>query len=162
MLLKGCQGETLILTPSTHKTQDFGTGIVAYLCLQAEWEAGESGRLRRVIAAFSRPTRIVRGKEVPPASVAVDPALFEGEEEKALFAAFSEARAKVSDAAYQGAERSPTRQRTVCTEAHACQPLHHYRTLCSRLVILVLTYAPRTPGAPGDPRLLGVRLAVRR
>lgn len=66
--------------------------------LKAEWEAGESGRLRRVIAAFSRPTRIVRGKEVPPASVAVDPALFEGEEEKALFAAFSEARAKVTPA----------------------------------------------------------------
>ncbi|KAG2494176.1 hypothetical protein HYH03_007534 [Edaphochlamys debaryana] len=62
----------------------------------SEWEAGEQGRLRAVMAAFSRPTRIVRGKEVPPALVGVDPALFEGEEERALYAAFVEASAKVS------------------------------------------------------------------
>ncbi|KXZ51509.1 hypothetical protein GPECTOR_12g472 [Gonium pectorale] len=62
----------------------------------AEWEAGEAGRLRRVMAAFSRPTRIVRGKEVPPAEVAVDPSRFEGEEERRLHAAFVEARAKVN------------------------------------------------------------------
>ncbi|PNW77355.1 hypothetical protein CHLRE_10g433000v5 [Chlamydomonas reinhardtii] len=66
--------------------------------LKAEWEAGEGGRLRKVMAAFSRPTRIVRGKEVPPASVAVAQELFEGEEERALFAAYSEARAKVTSA----------------------------------------------------------------
>ncbi|GLC37301.1 hypothetical protein PLESTB_001138600 [Pleodorina starrii] len=64
--------------------------------LRAEWEAGESGRLRRVMAAFSRPTRIVRGKEVPDASVAVDPARFEGEEERQLHAAYLEARDKLT------------------------------------------------------------------
>ena len=71
------------------------TPIYSHSRTQAEWEAGEGGRLRKVMAAFSRPTRIVRGKEVPPASVAVAQELFEGEEERALFAAYSEARAKV-------------------------------------------------------------------
>ncbi|EFJ48902.1 hypothetical protein VOLCADRAFT_59982 [Volvox carteri f. nagariensis] len=57
-----------------------------------------AGSLRRVMAAFSRPTRIVRGKEVPDASVAVDPAVFEGEEERQLYAAYTDARAKMSPA----------------------------------------------------------------
>lgn len=30
--------------------------------LKAEWEAGEGSALRGIMASFSRPTRIVRGK----------------------------------------------------------------------------------------------------
>ncbi|GIL46417.1 hypothetical protein Vafri_3416 [Volvox africanus] len=67
--------------------------------LKAEWEAGESGRLRRVMAAFSRPTRIVRGKDVPDASVAVDPARFESDEERQLYSAYTEACSKITSAA---------------------------------------------------------------
>lgn len=35
--------------------------------LKAAWEAGENSSLRRIMNAFSRPTRIVRGKAVDPA-----------------------------------------------------------------------------------------------
>ncbi|EIE22621.1 hypothetical protein COCSUDRAFT_53607 [Coccomyxa subellipsoidea C-169] len=55
--------------------------------LQACSSEGEAGRLPRVMAAFARPTRIVRGKEVD-AAWAVDESKFELEEERALWAAF--------------------------------------------------------------------------
>lgn len=51
--------------------------------LHKEWEAGESGQLRAVVAALSRPTRIVRGKAID-AAWAVDPAMFELPEEHSL------------------------------------------------------------------------------
>jgi glycyl-tRNA synthetase beta subunit len=51
--------------------------------LRQEWEQGEGGRLRSVMAALSRPTRIVRGKAVDPAW-SVDTSKFELPEEHAL------------------------------------------------------------------------------
>jgi glycyl-tRNA synthetase len=62
--------------------------------LQAASSEGEGGLLSRVMVAFARPTRIVRGKEVS-ASWAVDEARFELEEERALWGAYREAAAKV-------------------------------------------------------------------
>jgi len=50
-------------------------------------------RLRRVMTALARPTRIIRGKAAAEAARTVDGALFEGEEEHALAAALREADA---------------------------------------------------------------------
>ncbi|WIA13728.1 hypothetical protein OEZ85_007280 [Tetradesmus obliquus] len=55
--------------------------------LQAALDAGDSGPLRAIMTALSRPTRIVRGKTVD-VSVSVNPALFENAEEKQLHAAY--------------------------------------------------------------------------
>ena len=51
-------------------------------------DEGEAGPLPGVMAAFARPTRIVRGKDVA-AAWAVDESLFEMEEERALWGAYS-------------------------------------------------------------------------
>jgi glycyl-tRNA synthetase len=50
--------------------------------MRREWSEG--GRLRAVMAALSRPTRIVRGKEVAD-DWAVDPSKFELSEERGLY-----------------------------------------------------------------------------
>jgi glycyl-tRNA synthetase len=63
--------------------------------LQAALGAGDAGPLRAAMTALSRPTRIVRGKEIDP-SWAVDPAKFEGPEEAALHAAYREAAGKLA------------------------------------------------------------------
>lgn len=62
--------------------------------MQAAAAAGEGGRLPRVMAAFARPTRIVRGKEVD-AAWAVDESNFEHEEERALWAAYRAAAEQI-------------------------------------------------------------------
>jgi glycyl-tRNA synthetase len=54
-----------------------------------------SSALGDVMEAFSRPTRLTRGKELP-AGVQVDPALFEKDEEKVLFAALTTLRGQVT------------------------------------------------------------------
>ncbi|MEW5302291.1 MAG: hypothetical protein WDW36_005092 [Sanguina aurantia] len=59
--------------------------------LSAEWAQGEGGRLRTVMAALARPTRIVRGKAADP-TLRVDPP----QEERALHAAYLTARAAVT------------------------------------------------------------------
>ncbi|KAF8057144.1 EDD1 [Scenedesmus sp. PABB004] len=74
--------------------------------LQAALSAGEAGALRGVMTALSRPTRIVRGKAVPDASIAVDPALFEADEERGLHAALLATRAAL-DAASAAAGGAP-------------------------------------------------------
>jgi glycyl-tRNA synthetase len=53
---------------------------------------GDAARLRRVMTALARPTRIIRGKAAAEAAEAVDPALFEGGEERALAEALGAAR----------------------------------------------------------------------
>lgn len=68
--------------------------------LRAEWTVNGSGaspspRLKTVMQALGRPTRIVRGKEVDP-SWAVKPTLFDCDEERALFAAYERAKGRVS------------------------------------------------------------------
>lgn len=68
--------------------------------LQRALDAGEGGALRSVMTALSRPTRIVRGKEVDP-SRSVDPSKFENDEERRLHAAYVEAAGKL-DPASQG------------------------------------------------------------
>lgn len=64
--------------------------------LQAALAAGDSGPLRGAMTALSRPTRIVRGKEVD-GSWAVDPAKFDCGEERALHAAYVAAAAALGD-----------------------------------------------------------------
>ncbi|KAG1677161.1 hypothetical protein FOA52_000967 [Chlamydomonas sp. UWO 241] len=64
--------------------------------LNAEWSAGEGGRLCSVMAALGRPVRIVRGKDVPPATVSVSPALFDCDEERALADALASVRGRVA------------------------------------------------------------------
>lgn len=54
-------------------------------------------RLRRVMTALARPTRIIRGKAAAEAADAVDPALFEGGEERALAEALGAARAALAE-----------------------------------------------------------------
>lgn len=63
--------------------------------LRAALAAGESGPLRPVMMAFSRPTRIVRGKEVSP-DWAVTPSKFELPEEAALWEAYSSVAVRVT------------------------------------------------------------------
>ncbi|KAL6760998.1 glycyl-tRNA synthetase beta subunit-domain-containing protein [Haematococcus lacustris] len=63
--------------------------------LAAAWDAGEDSALRRVMAIFARPTRIVRDKAVDPAWT-VDPAKFELPEETALHAAVNAAASQLS------------------------------------------------------------------
>jgi glycyl-tRNA synthetase beta subunit len=63
--------------------------------LQAALAAGESGPLRAAMTALSRPTRIVRGKEIDP-SWRVDASKFEGPEEAALHEALREAQGKLA------------------------------------------------------------------
>jgi glycyl-tRNA synthetase len=70
--------------------------------LQAALAAGEGGALRQVMTALSRPTRIVRGKEIDP-SWTVDPSKFENDEERQLHAAYLEAAGKLG-AAGQGVD----------------------------------------------------------
>jgi glycyl-tRNA synthetase len=53
---------------------------------------GGAAALRRVMTALARPTRIIRGKAAAEAAATVDPALFEGDEERALAAALAEAK----------------------------------------------------------------------
>jgi glycyl-tRNA synthetase len=55
--------------------------------LQAALDAGDGSPLRSIMAALSRPTRIVRGKTVDP-SVKVNASLFENTEEKQLYAVY--------------------------------------------------------------------------
>ncbi|PON58809.1 Glycine-tRNA ligase [Parasponia andersonii] len=53
----------------------------------------------KVIEAYSRPTRIVRGKDIDP-NIEVDEAIFETKEEKALWSAFLSVKSKI----YRGVE----------------------------------------------------------
>lgn len=67
--------------------------------LKAEWTVNgsvgsPSPRLKTVMQALGRPTRIVRGKDVDPAWT-VNPALFDCDEERSLFAAYERAKARV-------------------------------------------------------------------
>ena len=62
--------------------------------VQEELREGDSGRLHRVMTAFSRPTRIVRGKDVA-ASWQISEDLFELEEEPQLLAAFQRVQGQV-------------------------------------------------------------------
>ncbi len=62
--------------------------------VQDELRKGESGLLHRVMTAFSRPTRIVRGKDVT-SSCKVREDLFELEEESQLLAAFQRVQGQV-------------------------------------------------------------------
>ncbi|CAL8470617.1 g10159 [Coccomyxa elongata] len=62
--------------------------------LQACSSEGETGRLPRVMAAFARPTRIVRGKEVD-AGWTIDESRFELEEERALWGAYQAAAKQI-------------------------------------------------------------------
>jgi glycyl-tRNA synthetase len=55
--------------------------------------SGPAARLRRVMTALARPTRIIRGKAAAEAAATVDEALFEGDEERRLEAALREADA---------------------------------------------------------------------
>ena len=64
------------------------------LAVQGELRKGDSGLLHRVMTAFSRPTRIVRGKDVA-ASWQVREDLFELEEEPQLLAAFQRVQGQV-------------------------------------------------------------------
>lgn len=59
--------------------------------------SGEAGRLYQVMAAMARPVRLTRGKQID-AAWAVDEALFEQEEERALWAAYQAATAQVGAA----------------------------------------------------------------
>ena len=68
--------------------------VIAVWRAQACGSEGEAGRLPRVMAAFARPTRIVRGKEVG-AAWAVDESKFELEEERALWAAYRAAAGQI-------------------------------------------------------------------
>lgn len=76
--------------------------------LAARWE---SAAFAAVLAAYARPTRIVRGKE-EAAAAQVNPALFEHEEERALFEAVCEVRAQL-DEAEDGASASGARVNTL-------------------------------------------------
>lgn len=69
--------------------------------LAAELAKGDASPLRAAMTALSRPTRIVRGKEVDP-SWTVDPSKFEGPEERALHEALV-AASEALDASRQGA-----------------------------------------------------------
>lgn len=62
--------------------------------MQAASSEGSDGVLSRVMVAFSRPTRIVRGKDVS-AAWTVDESKFELEEERALWSAYQEVAEKV-------------------------------------------------------------------
>ncbi len=62
--------------------------------LQTELHAGDSSRLRTVMTALARPTRIVRGKPIG-ASVRVDPSKFEGPQEQKLHATYQEVAQKL-------------------------------------------------------------------
>ncbi|GBF89751.1 hypothetical protein Rsub_02921 [Raphidocelis subcapitata] len=62
--------------------------------LQAALNAPEPSPLRAAMTALSRPTRIVRGKQIDPAW-AVDPSKFDCGEERALHAAYLEAARKL-------------------------------------------------------------------
>jgi glycyl-tRNA synthetase len=55
------------------------------------------------MTALSRPTRIVRGKEID-ASWTVDPAKFENDEERKLHAAYAEAAGKLRGGGAQGVD----------------------------------------------------------
>lgn len=61
----------------------------------AEMAAGEAGRLHQVMAAMARPVRLTRGKGVED-SWTPDAALFEFEEEGALFEAYTQAAKQVT------------------------------------------------------------------
>ena len=63
--------------------------------MQAAVDAGEGSQLPRVMTALSRPTRIVRGKEVDPAWT-VDAELFEFPEEGVLQQAQQAAASKIT------------------------------------------------------------------
>mmetsp|Transcript_3453 Transcript_3453/g.7887 ORF Transcript_3453/g.7887 Transcript_3453/m.7887 type:complete len:1097 (-) Transcript_3453:1061-4351(-) len=72
--------------------------------LHSAWTSAEQGEaLRSMIAALSRPTRIVRGKAVDP-SWSVDPAKFEHPEEAALYDAMAAFNAKVQPSSATVAE----------------------------------------------------------
>lgn len=62
-------------------------GVHSGAALQALVEEGDAGLLPCIMEVYARPTRIVRGKEVS-ADWAADEALFELEEEHALWAAY--------------------------------------------------------------------------
>jgi glycyl-tRNA synthetase len=62
---------------------------------QALLAEGEAGPLPAVMAAFARPTRIVRGKDVD-AAWKIDADKFEMEEERALWGAYSGAARSVT------------------------------------------------------------------
>ena len=57
--------------------------------------SSNADRFARVMAVYSRPTRIIRGKEAEAAGAEPTEALLEGDEEKALFAAFQRVADKV-------------------------------------------------------------------
>lgn len=63
--------------------------------IRDEMASGEAGRLYQVMAAMARPVRLTRGKQID-AAWAVDEALFEQEEERALWAAYQAATAQVT------------------------------------------------------------------
>jgi len=71
--------------------------------LQRELDAEAAGPLRAVMTALSRPTRIVRGKEIDPAW-RVDPSKFENAEERALHAAYVAAAAALDPSTQSVAE----------------------------------------------------------
>ena len=72
-----------------------GMTAPAHGLLQAAFDAGEASPLPKVMTALSRPTRIVRGKELDP-SWQVDPHRFEFPEENALHEAQQAAANSIS------------------------------------------------------------------
>lgn len=62
--------------------------------LQVEMKKGSDGQLSTVMAAFARPTRLVRSQPLDP-SCQVNPQLFELQEEHQLLQAFQQVKSKV-------------------------------------------------------------------
>jgi glycyl-tRNA synthetase len=62
--------------------------------LAHELQAGDASQLPAVLTALSRPTRLVRGKDVA-ASDNVNEALFDSDEERALWAAYEKMAANI-------------------------------------------------------------------
>ncbi|KAK9809022.1 hypothetical protein WJX72_008075 [[Myrmecia] bisecta] len=86
LLVDGGCGVEAVRAVLNERGHDPSLAAATARALHAEVVAGESSRLASVMTAMSRPTRIVRGKEVDPAWT-VDEGRFEMEEERALHAA---------------------------------------------------------------------------
>lgn len=62
--------------------------------MQAELDKGERGSLSTVMAAFARPTRLVRAQAVPPSDT-LEAALFELAEEEELQTVYQQVASQV-------------------------------------------------------------------
>ena len=97
------------------------------LGLQVEMSKGEDGMLTQVMAAFARPTRLVKSQKLDP-STEVDDNLFEVEEERQLQTVYQQVASQVMELQRHAAPPTPPPQGAVNIWPEHCEKIYTLHT----------------------------------